>query len=464
MNWAYSNLGLDLAAWVLQKRSSMPFPAYMKSALFTPLGMRRATLDPSAILSDGNRATGHTLFVRHVPEIVPMAGAGGIYGSAEDVAAFVRFHLARGNVGGRQVLDPKWLDEMYALPGNGLTGSAGLGVFKSFVTLPGHARTFGYMSNGGGFGFFAAAVWYPRLGIGGVVMANTGDGSVASDVLDAVLGAVIDDPRTVFHGRLARVAEDDPDSALPAGDPVGRLAIENAGRLDALSRAAAPETAEALQRYMGDYRTSAWGQATGLVRVRVSGSSLTVDGQRLYETSTGLFFAADGEALDFSGANPTWRNLALEKMTIPRWQGGLAALGVAAFLAVALSAPVVALAGRRGRRAAARSRPVFWTAFAAGALFVLAGGALAFTLAQFPFFIGAGMPALTPGVPLVQGILILLPELLLLLACVLVFCAVLSWRRLLWSIAARIACSVMAGGAVLVFVALAVWRLVGVGG
>ncbi len=460
-NWAYSNLGLDLAGYVLQQRSSTPFPDYMKRALFAPLGMARATIDAQDILSDRNRATGHQPFIRRVPQIVPMSGAGGIYASAKDAAAFVRFHLARGSVEGRQLLDPAWLDQMYALGADGLTGSAGLGVFKSFLTLPGHNRTAGYTSNGGGFGFLCAALWYPRLGIGGVALSNTGDGSIAFDVVSAALNAVIDDPRTAFHERLSAVSSSDPEAAIPAGDPGAALASDNADRLKGIS-ITTTEKAAALRSYEGDYHSAVWGQATGLLQVRVSGSSLTLNGERLYETQRGLFFAADGEVLDLRGPVPTWRNSSLSRFAIPGWQWILAGCGMIAFVGAALATPVVAVAGRRGRRGRNGSRPVFWTAFGAAAALVLACGLLSVALAQFPYFIGDGMPALTPGVPLFQGILILTPEIILALACVLAGCAVLSWRDGLWSVAGRVACSVLAAGAVLITASLAVWRLMGI--
>jgi hypothetical protein len=37
-----------------------------------------------------------------------------------------------------------------------------------------------------------------------------------------------------------------------------------------------------------------------------------------------------------------------------------------------------------------------------------------------------------------------------------------AWGRGLWTVAARVQCTVMAGGALMVTAALAVWRLLGV--
>ncbi|HET6486639.1 MAG TPA: serine hydrolase, partial [Spirochaetia bacterium] len=243
MNWAYSNLGLDLAAYVLQERSGMPYPQYVDKVVFAPLGMKRATFDPDSILADTNRAIGHQPFQSSVPPIVPMMGAGGAYASASDLAKLVRFHLGRGAFDGDRLVDEKWLLPMYAL--DPTAGSAGLGVFKSFLTLQGHNRTFGFGTSGGGFGFLNAMLWYPRLGIGGVVLSSSGGGSMAWEVLNQALDAVIDDPRTVYHDRLAAIAENDPQGGLPQGDPVGSLASENRLRLSRIVGRHSPEWATA---------------------------------------------------------------------------------------------------------------------------------------------------------------------------------------------------------------------------
>jgi hypothetical protein len=41
---------------------------------------------------------------------------------------------------------------------------------------------------------------------------------------------------------------------------------------------------------------------------------LYLDHMRLSEEKPGLFFSAHGEALDFSGLVPTWRNIKMEKI------------------------------------------------------------------------------------------------------------------------------------------------------
>ncbi len=469
-NWAYSNLGLDLAAVVLQERSGVPFPQYVEKEVFAPLGMRRATFDPNSILADTNRAIGHQPFQRKVPPIVPMMGAGGAYASASDLARLVRFHLGMGSLGGQRLVDEKWLQPMYAL--DRAAGSAGLGIFKGFLTLPGHNRTFGYGTSGGGFGFLSAMMWYPRLGIGGVVLSNSASGSVAWEVLNRVLDTVIDDPRTVFHDRLAAVPENDPESRLPQGDPEAALTTDNRLRLSAIAGKAPPEMGKAWSVYEGDYRYLTWGQAAGELKVRRSGNALTLDGQPLYETSAGLFFTEEGETLDFRGPSPRWHNLEIDRVFTPRWQLILAGAGAAAFCMTMLSAPTTAILGRWGKRAVARSTGLSAAgarsaglsaaATAAAVLFGLTSAALAVALSKFPYFVGQGMPSWTRGVPLGTGLLTVSPDLALLLAGAMAVCSAISWRRDSWSKPLRIQYSIMTGGAALIVAALAACRLLGI--
>ena len=41
---------------------------------------------------------------------------------------------------------------------------------------------------------------------------------------------------------------------------------------------------------------------------------LIFEGQKVFEYKPGLFFAPNGEAIDFCGEVPTWRNLKLKRM------------------------------------------------------------------------------------------------------------------------------------------------------
>jgi CubicO group peptidase (beta-lactamase class C family) len=114
--YSYSNLGIDLAAHILQVVSRKPFSQVMKETLFDPLGMTNSSTSIAVIRENQNRAIGHSDGVR-VPRLdIPMLGAGGVYASAADMARFVRFFLNDGWVGEQQFLEQTLVEEMFTVP------------------------------------------------------------------------------------------------------------------------------------------------------------------------------------------------------------------------------------------------------------------------------------------------------------------------------------------------------------
>ena len=244
-NWAYSNLGMDLSGYIIQRRSGMPFARYVQERLLAPLGMSRTTLDPAVIQTETDRAIGHAAHCVGLPVEIPMIPAGGVYTSAEDLAKFVRLHLEDDSA----LVDPPRLREMYALPADGLSGSYGLGIGKHLIGLPGHVVSWGLGHGGGGFGFLSDMYWYPEIGIGAVVLTNSTDHRLQGDLVFKILNSIIDDPRTVFHGRLKGLRPDDPDAHLPQQDPVQALRAANETRLVLQANPATPENTASWRAY-----------------------------------------------------------------------------------------------------------------------------------------------------------------------------------------------------------------------
>jgi hypothetical protein len=64
--------------------------------------------------------------------------------------------------------------------------------------------------------------------------------------------------------------------------------------------------------YLGSFRILTWGRTPGrLETIGIDNGYLTYDGMRCREHLPGLFFAFDGEALDFRGTIATFRNIPL---------------------------------------------------------------------------------------------------------------------------------------------------------
>jgi CubicO group peptidase (beta-lactamase class C family) len=84
--YAHSNLGIDLAGYILEQSYGAPFAAVMRDLLLDPLGMSNSTFDRAPIAAATNRAVGHVAPMPSVPLAVPMTAAGGLYTSATDLA------------------------------------------------------------------------------------------------------------------------------------------------------------------------------------------------------------------------------------------------------------------------------------------------------------------------------------------------------------------------------------------
>ena len=103
--YAYSNLGIDLAGYILEQVSNKPFPEVMRDSLLAPLGMDHSTFDRARVHATADRAVGHTGDLVRPRVDCPMMAAGGLWASAADLARFLEFQLGDGTVDGRTVLD-----------------------------------------------------------------------------------------------------------------------------------------------------------------------------------------------------------------------------------------------------------------------------------------------------------------------------------------------------------------------
>jgi CubicO group peptidase (beta-lactamase class C family) len=185
--YSYSNLGIDLAGWILEKKTGVPFAKYIQEKVLAPLGMNDSTLDIEAILKAGDRAVGHiapTIKVAGgIPVEVPMIPAGGVYTNILDMARYLMFHINEGRSGETQLLRRDLAQAMHTVQfperhekyGYGLgigTGHFGPEVF--------------YQHSGGGYGFSSTMAMYPGLKLGFVVLTNTSQNAVTGPVSELI--------------------------------------------------------------------------------------------------------------------------------------------------------------------------------------------------------------------------------------------------------------------------------------
>lgn len=167
--FAYSNLSVDLAGYILQLKLHMSFVRYMQKYVLKPLKMNQSTFNFAKIKATENRAIGTIPGINKVPLKVPMLAAGGLYSNAKDIAKYIIFQLNNGKIDGQQLLRKKYIKLMrsIAYPIAGQKYGHALGVFKVKF-----GKVIDYNKNGGGFGFNSTINWCPKYNIGFVMLFN----------------------------------------------------------------------------------------------------------------------------------------------------------------------------------------------------------------------------------------------------------------------------------------------------
>ncbi|HYK36333.1 serine hydrolase domain-containing protein [Alloacidobacterium sp.] len=114
---AYSNYGVGLASYVVQRVSGEPFEQYVQEHIFAPLGMTHSTFyQPppkalSALPSEGYRDNTEKPPVGF--EIFNPVGAGGLSSTASDMGRFGMALLNGGELDGQRILKPETLAAMW---------------------------------------------------------------------------------------------------------------------------------------------------------------------------------------------------------------------------------------------------------------------------------------------------------------------------------------------------------------
>jgi CubicO group peptidase (beta-lactamase class C family) len=371
--YRYSNLGFDLAGYILQARAGTPFAGGLQAMLFEPLGMKDSTFATDVYAARTNRALGHEKGHAEVPLRTPLIASGGVYASARDMAAYCMFHLNRGKTDRGAILKEELWNEMHGFP---FGGDYSLGVIRTELRY-GSTDIRMLSHQGGGFGFGCVFNYCPEAGLAWVAMFNrpiSGAYRFGRELIDQIL------TRRFGPAAPRHPAEDLAPITLPpawlhkyVGNYVGRnltadirirdgsLGMQKGATFvpirfvspselfvagpkgDAVayrySAASALEPAHvecwvgeesldynesehdvagpgkpAWSQYAGAYRIHQWGKPGDAVTIHRKNSYLYLNHIRLItELEPGLFFTTDGEAVDFRGSEPTWRNIRLHR-------------------------------------------------------------------------------------------------------------------------------------------------------
>lgn len=211
----YSNLGVDIAGYILQTLSRLPFHEFVRRELLAPLGLARTTFDHRVIAREQDRARGHSSRERRVPVRIPMVAAGGLYTSVDDALRYLQFHLRQGE----GLLDSTLLEEMYRIPFPAPGQQLGFGLGIVIARWEPGIRTYGH--GGAGFGFLCELILAPDSEVGVVVLTNSVDQTVRTDISQRIireLGGRSTDPASL------------PPSATVSREALDRLVGEYLGR------------------------------------------------------------------------------------------------------------------------------------------------------------------------------------------------------------------------------------------
>ena len=161
--FSYSNVGMNIVAYALERVTRMRYPEYVQKALGDPLGITFC-YDTQKVHEMHNAAKGH-LGKRQALPVDPVGlGCGAAHLSIKDQAVFIRFLLNSGAFNGRQILYPNYVNEMRS---SDKEGWYGLGTFIGSDC----GAVFCYHP-GGGFGLRSELYWFPTFDFGVAAFAN----------------------------------------------------------------------------------------------------------------------------------------------------------------------------------------------------------------------------------------------------------------------------------------------------
>lgn len=376
--FSYSNLGVDLAGFVIQEVSGMPFHEYVEKNVLKPTGMIRSSFDGKRISDAGNRARGYNRQLVEAPFSIPIIPSGGLYSTAEELASYVMLHINGGRRVRSRVIGEESLALMYEIPGRLPWQINGYGLGTTVrneygLLLLGHG--------GSGFGFCSNMIWSPEEKLGIVMLTNTSSVSFQNSLPQKILFDLIEARRgQALASQYPQGEYNEPEITVDSLDQkrMAGIYLYNSGGIMILEYcngrmgAGSPENFQTalftspedfnfgdrgyptfysikegssqvpyilIRHYDGTYLDwnegwfdgqgpdkSEWHRYTGSycyyingrlaanpIDVTIKNGWLYVFNFKLSEYESGLFFTAHGEALDFRGETPVWRNIRLYK-------------------------------------------------------------------------------------------------------------------------------------------------------
>ena len=185
---SYSNYGVGLAGYIVERVSGIPFEQYVEEKIYAPLGMTHSTFrQPVQAELEADLAAGHsyragTHEVQDF-EYDPAVADGAMSTSAVDMAHFMIAHLQLGSFGGQRILEEATARRMHSR------------LFSPDPRIPGTAHGFyevnanerrGIAHGGDLLYFHSDLLLLPEEGVGLFVSFNSDSGYKARDEIVSV--------------------------------------------------------------------------------------------------------------------------------------------------------------------------------------------------------------------------------------------------------------------------------------
>ena len=221
----YQNIMFTAAGEIVAQVQKQPWENFVTSRILKPLGMNNSTISVKEIekakdFSYGYEYNFDTKETKKLPfkNFNPIAPAGAINSSANDMANWIKFVMNNGSVGGKKLVSDKgfeeWLKPQMKTTPNGKS-SYGFGWFlQDWNGLK-------VVQHGGNVdGFNSMVAMIPEKKLGFVLLTNVSDSPIGNELMPLVWKNILGNPNAV--------ANSETNSAAPEKE-VGKYRFEAAG-------------------------------------------------------------------------------------------------------------------------------------------------------------------------------------------------------------------------------------------
>ena len=256
--WGYCNMGYVVAGEIVKQVSGLAWENFVFDHLFKPLGMNRTSVSQAAIVSDSNAAGGHTVIN---DTIIPLEYAnidnigpcGSINSSIKDMSTWVLMQLDSGSHEGNRIIPfpairETWRSQMIMNdPGNPLFPTKHFSAYGLGLELNDFSGRKVMSHSGGTNGFITQIMFVPEERLGIVVFTNTD----ANNFYDAFCYQVLESYLTLPYRNLSELYFERYKESIFAQESEIKSWRERTARK--------PESALPLDRYVGKYNNSVYG-------------------------------------------------------------------------------------------------------------------------------------------------------------------------------------------------------------